>query len=178
MSPAPGAERLKAVLDTNIYIAACAYPKGRTAVLWSAALDGGYRLLVSPAIIREMARVLHSDFAWQPDRVQTTIRVVAQVGRVIAPRTVLKVVTADPDDDRILECAVDGKADIIVSNDHPLARSEDLFEYPDHRGPRLPPNPWSKIIFPATNQPTFKTIGLKKSKGTPRAAVLYRIMPT
>jgi len=29
-------------------------------------------------------------------------------------------VAADPDDNRILECAVDGKADIIVSNDHHL----------------------------------------------------------
>jgi hypothetical protein len=27
MSPAPGAERLRAVLDTNIYVGAFAYPK-------------------------------------------------------------------------------------------------------------------------------------------------------
>ena len=98
-----------------------------------------------------------SDFAWQPDRVQKTIRVVAQVGRVIAPRTFLKVVTADPDDDRILECAIDGKADIIVSNDHP--RSEGLFEYHDRLGPGLPPKPWSKIIFLVVNQLTSKGIG-------------------
>ncbi len=120
MTPAPGAERLRAVLDTNIYIAAFAYPKGRHAGLWAAVLGERYELLVSPAIIREMARVLRFDFAWQDDRVQNTIRVVAQAARVIAPRTALKVVTADPDDDRILECAVDGKADIIVSNDHHL----------------------------------------------------------
>jgi uncharacterized protein len=29
-------------------------------------------------------------------------------------------ITTDPDDNRILECAVDAKADIIVSNDHHL----------------------------------------------------------
>ena len=40
-------------------------------------------------------------------------------GAVVAPRTVLNV-ASDPDDDRILECAVDGKADLIVSNDHHL----------------------------------------------------------
>ncbi len=82
-----------------------------------------------------MARVLHSDFAWQQDRVQTTIRVVAQIGRVIAPRTVLKVVTADPDDDRILECAVDGKADIIVSNDHHLLDLKTYSNIPIIAGP-------------------------------------------
>ena len=36
MNPAPGAERLKAVLDTNPYIAAFQYPKGRNAVFWRA----------------------------------------------------------------------------------------------------------------------------------------------
>jgi len=120
MSPAPGAERLKAVLDTNIYVAAFGYPKGRSALLWNAACQGRYELLVSPAIIREMARVLRFDFAWRDDRVHQTIRVVAQIARVIATNTVLSVVTSDPDDNRILECAVDGKADIIVSNDHHL----------------------------------------------------------
>jgi hypothetical protein len=37
MSPAPGAERLRAVLDTNIYVGAFAYPTGGNAVIWSAA---------------------------------------------------------------------------------------------------------------------------------------------
>jgi len=125
MNPAPGAARLRVVLDTNIYIAAFAYPRGRNAVIWTAALEGQYRLLVSPAIIRELARVLRSDFAWDDDRVQRTIRLVSQIGNVIAPRRALKV-ASDPDDDRIIECAVDGNADLIVSNDHHLL---DLKEY-------------------------------------------------
>ena len=122
MSPVPGAARLKAVFDTNIYIAAFVFPKGRTAVLWEAAQRGQYRLVVSPAIIRETARVLRSDFGWPEARVQKAIRGVAELAGVfiITPRTALEVVTADPDDNRILECAVDGKADLIVSNDHHL----------------------------------------------------------
>jgi len=39
---------------------------------------------------------------------------------VVIPRTVLNIVAADPDDNRILECAAEGAADIIVSNDHHL----------------------------------------------------------
>ena len=77
-------------------------------------VPGLVRLVVSPAIIREMARVLRFDFAWKDDFG------LSQVPHVIAPRTVLSVVSADPDDNRILECAVAGKADIIVSNDHHL----------------------------------------------------------
>lgn len=120
MPPDRGAGRLKGVLDTNIYIAAFAFPKGRNAALWDAARRNLFRVVTSPAIIREMAGVLRFDFAWQDDRVRKVIRVVAHVAHVIAPRTVLSVVRADPDDNRILECAVDGKADVIVSNDHHL----------------------------------------------------------
>jgi len=120
MIPAPGTEPLKAVLDTNIYVAAFANPKGPNAAVWNAAIDGRYELLVSPAIIRETAKVLRRDFAWREDRVQVVIRVVAQTARIIVPRSALSVVTADPDDNRILECALDGRADIIVSNDHHL----------------------------------------------------------
>ncbi len=51
MRSAPGDNRLEAVLDTNILVAAFAFPKGRSALLWTAALEGRYRLLLSPAII-------------------------------------------------------------------------------------------------------------------------------
>jgi putative PIN family toxin of toxin-antitoxin system len=120
--------RLRVVLDTNIYIAAFGHPKGRNATLWAAALAGRYRLLISPAIVRELARVLRTDLQWQEEYVQSRVRIVAQVAELISPRAALQVVTADPTDDRILECAVDGKADLIVSNDHHLL---DLGSYGD-----------------------------------------------
>ena len=42
------------------------------------------------------------------------------------PKKFLKVISACPPDDRILECAVEGKADYIVSDDHHL---KDLEEF-------------------------------------------------
>ena len=41
---------------------------------------------------------------------------------MIVPRFVLDVIQDDPDDNRILECAVEGKADVIVSGDRTLLR--------------------------------------------------------
>lgn len=51
-----------------------------------------------------------------------TIRRVCDVAGdgIVIPRTTIHALTTDPDDNRILECAMDGKADIIVSNDHHL----------------------------------------------------------
>jgi putative PIN family toxin of toxin-antitoxin system len=122
MSPAPAAPGLRAVLDTNIYISAFEFPKGRNALLWRAAREGRFQLLVSPMIIREIARVLRNDFEWQEDGIQVLVRRIVEVAGagLIAPRTTVYAVTADPDDNRILECAVDGRADLMVSNDRHL----------------------------------------------------------
>ena len=127
MNLARGAEILKAVLDTNLYISAFAFSRGRNAVLWAAALSGRFRLIVSPAIIEEMSRVLRRDFDWSEDRVQKAVRAVARTaGRgIVIPRRTVDAVAADPDDNRILECAAEGKADLIVSNDHHLLDLKD-----------------------------------------------------
>ena len=135
MNHVPAATLLRVVLDTNIYIAAFGHPKGRNATLWAAALAGRYRLLISPAIVREVARVLRTDLQWQEEHIQARIRVVAQVAELVSPRAALQVVTADPTDDRILECAVDGKADLIVSNDHHLLNLGSYGDIPIVAGP-------------------------------------------
>jgi putative PIN family toxin of toxin-antitoxin system len=120
MNTGDAATRLRAVLDTNIYIAAFGQPTGPTAKLWTAALTGRCCLLISPPMIRELAKVLRAGLHWQEQRIQRRIRVVAQAAQVISPQTKLRVVRADPDDDRILECASDGRADLIVTNDRHL----------------------------------------------------------
>jgi len=73
MNPEGAAARVRAVLDTNIYIAAFGHPSGSTAKLWSAALTGQYCLLISPPMIRELAKVLRSGLCWQEERIQGRI---------------------------------------------------------------------------------------------------------
>ena len=43
-----------------------------------------------------------------------------KIGELITPTFTLDTITDDPDDNRILECAVAGKADVIVSGDRHL----------------------------------------------------------
>jgi predicted nucleic acid-binding protein len=69
-----------------------------------------------------MAGVLRLPFGWPEQRVRRATRAVVRTAGdgVISPRKTISALTSDPDDNRILECAVDGKADLIVSNDHHL----------------------------------------------------------
>jgi hypothetical protein len=45
------------------------YPTVGNAVIWSADLKGRFRLLASPAILKEIAGVLRVKFTWRDDRI-------------------------------------------------------------------------------------------------------------
>ena len=81
-----------------------------------------YRLLISPPIISELAHVLRDYFGWQEQILRGRLKAIVRAAEVIETRTNLKAVPHDPDDDRILECAIDGRADLIVSADRHLRR--------------------------------------------------------
>jgi putative PIN family toxin of toxin-antitoxin system len=121
MNRAPAGIPLQVVLDTNIYIAAFHWPRGTHFPIWRAARDEQFTLLISPALVEEVVRVLRTDFQWQDERIQPLLRLLAHVAVIIQPATRVRAVKADPDDDRVLECAVAGNADILVSNDKHLS---------------------------------------------------------
>ena len=113
---------MKVVLDTNVLISAFTKPKGRVVVLWQAARRRRYQLLTSPAIVSEVAAKLRTKFTWAEPRIIYHSTLLIRAGKIIVPRLVIDVIKDDPADNRILECAVEGKADLIVSGDRGLLR--------------------------------------------------------
>ena len=115
----PAGALLRVVLDTNILIAAFRRPEGRYMTIWKAAVDRRYALLCSPPLLTEFGQVLRR-FQVDEDAVQRALRALARVAEMVQPQIDVQAVAADPDDDRVLECAIAGKADLIVSNDRHL----------------------------------------------------------
>jgi predicted nucleic acid-binding protein len=62
------------------------------------------------------------DLAWSESEIIAQLKLVVRVAKIVEPKFTLEVITADPDDDRILECAVAGNADLIVSGDRHLTK--------------------------------------------------------
>jgi putative PIN family toxin of toxin-antitoxin system len=96
--------------------------RGRVAPLWRAAQARRYRLLLSPAVVREVARVLREDFLWEESRITRQLKRLSKKGEIVVPRMMIEVIHDDPADNRILECAVAGHADVIVSGDRHLLK--------------------------------------------------------
>ena len=81
-----------------------------------------YRLLISPAIVNEVGRVLRETFGLD-ERVRLhRLKALVKTAEIINPEMTLDAVREDPPDNRILECAVEGRAHLIVSGDRHLRR--------------------------------------------------------
>lgn len=113
---------IRVVLDTNVYISVFTTPDRPLFAVWTAAVRRSYRLLTSPAIIRELSRILRKRFGWEDERVLGHAKLVAHVSTLVIPTEIPQVIAEDPADNHILACAATGKADLIVTGDKDLLR--------------------------------------------------------
>jgi putative PIN family toxin of toxin-antitoxin system len=113
---------VRVVLDTNILISAFVFPGGAPELLYRAALERRITLITSPTLLAEFGRELSEKFGWDPSRVQEAVAQVARIGDVVRPDETVHVIEDDPADDRVLEAAAAGRAEVIVSGDRHLVR--------------------------------------------------------
>lgn len=112
---------LRVVLDTNVYFSAFTN-KGLPFLLWQRAVRREYTLVISPAIFRELGGVLRRRAGWEDAEIVSQLKLLARAGEIVSPARTIQAIQDDDDDNRILECAVEGKVDLIVSSDHHLRR--------------------------------------------------------
>jgi len=111
----------RVVFDTNVYVSAFITPGGRGEVAYFRAVRGEVALVTSVPILTELARKLREKFHWNDEHIRDTCRHIASVAEVVKPKTVISVLSDEPDN-RILECAVEGKAELIVTGDKQLLK--------------------------------------------------------
>ena len=110
-------QKLRVVLDTNVYISIFANPKGELGAIWEHALKMNHTLLISPAIVAELANVLREKFMWPEPEIKSRVKRFHRMADIITPTIVSNTIKNDPADNHILACAVSGKAQVIVSGD-------------------------------------------------------------
>ncbi|MBV9305769.1 MAG: putative toxin-antitoxin system toxin component, PIN family [Acidobacteriaceae bacterium] len=103
-------------LDSNIYISAFEFG-GMPLRLLEQARAGEIEIAISTPIIREIQRVLREKFHWPEDRLEQLERNISQFTKRVEPTQTLDIVKSDPDDNRILECAVVAGSEAIVTGD-------------------------------------------------------------
>ncbi len=120
---------LRVVLDANVFVSALVRPTGPPGrIVARIADDESVKPIVSPAILAEVRRCLtyprvRRYVRLTADEIDAWLDAIAVLADLVDDRTVpTPIVAADPDDDKDLLAALEGRATFVVSGDaHLLA---------------------------------------------------------
>ena len=112
---------MRVVFDTNIFISAFAIPGSLAEKAILKVTEGGDILVISKDIINEILSVLSSKFSRDKEALSHVAVMLSELGELVKPIKKIKVFKDDPDN-RILECAIHGEADALVTGDKEMLR--------------------------------------------------------
>ena len=120
----------RVVFDTNVLVSAT-LNKGKPYRVLELAECEEVTSIMSQDIVNELDDVLGRErLPFEREQIDEFVGKVLSTSEMVTPETNLEVIEDDPDDDKILECAVAGNADYIISGDSHLL---DIGEYRDIR---------------------------------------------
>ena len=123
------------MLDTNVLVAAIRSDRGASRALLKDALERSYQLLASVPLMIEYEAVLSRDehlvaSGLSAQDVQTLLDAVAVVAEPVRLAFLWRPLLRDTQDDMVLETAVNGRADVLVSlNLRDFARARGMFTF-------------------------------------------------
>ena len=115
---------MRAVVDTNIFIRALIKPSGPVGPVLARLAAGDYVQVYSDPVLSLLVAKLalpriRKKYSIDGSVIEATLAVIALRGELVVPTRKLKV-CRDPKDDMLIEAAVAGNADYVVSGDQDL----------------------------------------------------------
>jgi len=127
---------LRVVLDANVYVSAIIRPEGPPGrVIERFLRDAAFEIVLSPAIVEETLRAL--TYAKVRKYVRGTIdpqlwlEDIVVLAELVAGNYEMSAASVDPDDDKYLAAALEGRATLVVTGD------PDLLALEEHQGVRI-----------------------------------------
>jgi putative PIN family toxin of toxin-antitoxin system len=127
---------LRAVLDANVYVSAFVRPEGPPGQIIDRLLrDAAFEVVLSGPIVEEVLAAL----AYPKIRKATRTKVapdlwfedIVVLGQFVTGSDDIAPVSDDPDDDKYIAAAIEGRASFVVSGD------ADLLKIAEHEGVRI-----------------------------------------
>lgn len=110
---------IRVVVDTNVVVSAFYFPGGKPGKIWALIRAAELVNFTSKYILDEVKRILTSKFLWGEEQSLEAVEEIIALSEIVHPQIKLTVIAHEPDN-RILECAVESRADFIISGDRHL----------------------------------------------------------
>ena len=109
------------MLDTNVYISAAILGRVCEEIIQTCRFSD-LKVFISQDIIGELKDKMSKKFLWQDEQINMFLESILEFCEVVKPEEKIHYIKDDPDDDRILECAVMAKCNFIISGDKHLLK--------------------------------------------------------
>lgn len=121
---------MKVTLDTNVMLSATLW-YGASNKIFRLIENGEIELVLSEEIIDEYANVMYYDEIQDKIKehnleLMIIIEDLVALSTIVIPTRKINAVLEDPNDDKILECAVEGESDYIITNDKHLLKLKEF----------------------------------------------------
>lgn len=108
---------MRITLDTNVLISSLIVAGGSADQVVQFVRDGDVEMVLSQFILDELTRVLTQKFELPPKTVQKAVQRFQRIATIVVPVLTIHIIKEKENDNRILECAVAGKVDYLVTGD-------------------------------------------------------------
>ncbi|MDP3733925.1 MAG: putative toxin-antitoxin system toxin component, PIN family [Nanoarchaeota archaeon] len=116
----------KVVLDTNIFISALGWDKEPRKILYRC-LTGEFDLVTSTQQLQELQRVInYPKFNFSDEQKQRLMSLILETATVVEVLGIVNIIKEDVDDNIIIETAVVGNAQFIISGDQHLLKLKEF----------------------------------------------------
>ena len=112
---------MRVVFDTNVFVSAFVILDSQGEQAVRLACRRRFELLTSVAILTETARKLREKFDQSDEDVRQALKLISRSAEIVKPARRVNILADEPDN-RILECALEGNADLVVTGDKHILR--------------------------------------------------------
>jgi putative PIN family toxin of toxin-antitoxin system len=113
---------MRVVLDTNVIISALLFG-GNPQTILDLVSEGEVQLVTSSPLFSELKRILEDKFRLSPHQTTPPLADLWAVADVVTPGTTLRVFKGkDEPDNRVLECAIAGRVEAVITGDGKILR--------------------------------------------------------
>ena len=113
---------MKVTVDTNFLISATQWDYSVAHKLLKKLILSDTEIFTTQDILNETVEVLERDFEYSKNEANNIIKKILLFAKLIEPKQKINVIKDDPDDNKVIECAVESFSDYIITYDRHLLK--------------------------------------------------------
>lgn len=113
---------MRITADTNFFVSATLWYGSVAQKLLRKLIEANVGIFTTEEILNEFCEVLQRDFNYNEIQIKEIVGYLLSFVTIVEPKQKVDVVKEDPDDNKIIECAVDSKSEYIITYDKHLLK--------------------------------------------------------